>query len=221
MNRFRNQARIKVAPKVHTYYTVTVDHYPHNCVSTARVYIKPPDTIKAVIRYSPSIVEQPNTQIRFTDASVGTLTGNKWVFDDKVEENTPYTYYTTAPSDDSVRVILIVYDTNTCSDTAEAVIPIRRGEIWVPNAFSPDNHTGDSGNELFKVFGFNVLEFEIRIYNRAGQLVYESDDINGVWDGTHKGNRCAPGSYVYIIKYRLKSHPDRPETKTGSILLIR
>ena len=221
MNRFRNQARIKVAPKVHTFYTVTVDHYPHNCVSTAQIYVKPPDTLQAIMRYSPSIVDLPNTQISFTDVSMGTLTGNKWVFDDKVVENTQQTYYTTAPDDDSIRVILIVYDTNTCSDTTEVIIPIRRGEIWIPNAFTPDNHDGNAANEVFKVSGLNIVEFEIHVYSRGGQLVYESTDVDGVWDGTHNGNKCLPGSYVYIVKYRLASHPDRLETKTGSILLIR
>ena len=221
MNRFRNQARIKVAPTVHTFYTVTVDHYPHNCVSTAQIYVKPPDTLQAIMRYSPTIVDLPNTQIKFTDVSMGTILSNKWVFDDKVVENAYQTYYTTAPDDDSIRVILIVYDTNTCSDTTEVIIPIRRGEIWIPNAFTPDNHDGNATNEVFKVSGLNIVEFEIHVYSRGGQLVYESTDVDGVWDGTHKGNKCLPGSYVYIVKYRLASHPDRLETKTGSILLIR
>ena len=221
MNRFRNHARIRVAPKVHTYYTVTVDHYPHNCVSTAQIYVKPPDTLQAIMRYSPSIVDLPNTQIRFTDVSMGTVISNKWVFDDKVVENSESAYYTTAPDDDSIRVILIVFDTNTCSDTTEVIIPIRRGEIWVPNAFTPDNHDGNAANETFKVSGLNIVEFEIHVYNRAGQLMYESTNLDDVWDGMHDGKKCAPGSYVYIIKYRLQSHPDRLETKTGSVLLIR
>ncbi|MBR0072488.1 MAG: gliding motility-associated C-terminal domain-containing protein, partial [Bacteroidales bacterium] len=198
-----------------------VDHYPHNCVSTAQIYVKPPDTLQAIMRYNPSVVDLPNTQIQFTDVSMGTILRNKWVFDDKVVENTYQTYYTTAPDDDSIRVILIVYDTNTCSDTAEVIIPIRRGEIWIPNAFTPDNHDGNATNEVFKVSGLNIVEFEIHVYSRGGQLVYESTDLDGVWDGTHNGNKCLPGSYVYIVKYRLASHPERLETKTGSILLIR
>ena len=221
MNRFRNMSRIRVAPMVHTYYTVTVDHYPHNCVSTAQIYVKPPDTLQAIVRANPSVVDLPNTQIQFTDVSMGTIVSNKWVLDDLVRQNQPSVYYTTAPEDDSVRVILIVTDTNTCSDTTTLVVPIRRGEIWAPSAFTPDNHDGNTANETFKISGLNVTEFEIHIYSRAGQLVYESDDINGVWDGTHNGNKCQPGSYVYIIKYRLQSHPDRLETKTGSVLLIR
>ena len=221
MNRFRNMARIRVAPQVHTFYTVTVDHYPHNCVSTAQIYVKPPDTLQAIIRANPSVVDLPNTQIQFTDVSMGTIVSNKWVLDDLVRQNQPSVYYTTAPEDDSVRVILIVTDTNTCSDTTTLVVPIRRGEIWAPSAFTPDNHDGNTANETFKISGLNVTEFEIHIYSRGGQLVYESDDINGVWDGTHNGNKCQPGSYVYIIKYRLQSHPDRLETKTGSVLLIR
>ncbi len=221
MNRFRNMARIRVAPKVHTFYTVTVDHYPHNCVSTAQIFVKPPDTLQAIVRANPSVVDLPNTQIQFTDVSMGTIVTNKWILDDLVRENTPSVYYTTAPEDDSVRVILIVSDTNTCYDTTTLVVPIRRGEIWAPSAFTPDNHDGNAANETFKISGLNVTEFEIHIYSRAGQLVYESDDINFVWDGTHNGNKCQPGSYVYIIKYRLQSHPDRLETKTGSVLLIR
>lgn len=72
----------------------------------------------------------------------------------------------------------------------------------VPQAFSPN---GDGINDHFTVFGLNVLEYHIHIFNRWGEQVYESTDVSELndlsrgWDGTYKGKVQELGTYVYYI----------------------
>ena len=73
----------------------------------------------------------------------------------------------------------------------------------VPSAFSPN---GDGENDHFTVFAANLTTYEIRIFNRWGELVYTSnslDELNNLdkgWDGTYKGKTQDIGTYIYYIK---------------------
>lgn len=73
----------------------------------------------------------------------------------------------------------------------------------IPDAFSPNN---DGLNDHFTVFGDNIIQYEILIYNRWGELVYAStdagelNDLNRGWDGTHKGKLQNIGTFVYQIR---------------------
>lgn len=73
-----------------------------------------------------------------------------------------------------------------------------RGELYVPNAFTPD---GDGLNDIFKAEGLDIVKFNMKVFNRWGELIFESDDINQGWNGS-SGNDSyysAPGIYQYII----------------------
>ena len=69
--------------------------------------------------------------------------------------------------------------------------------LYAPNAFSPDS---DGINDFFKISGQGILDFQIEIYNRWGQMVYKSDDLSKGWNGTFKGENLPTGSYIYKIK---------------------
>ena len=90
-------------------------------------------------------------------------------------------------------------------------------EIFVPNAFTPND---DSYNDFFSVFmGEAVTINQCRLYNRWGQLVYDSPDAE--WDGLDLKKRiCAMGVYVYRITYSIEG--DATEyIKEGNVTLIR
>ena len=89
--------------------------------------------------------------------------------------------------------------------------------LWIPNAFAPDQEN----NNVFKVFGHDVVEFEIHIFQRRGEMVYHSYDIDQGWDGTKGGVKCLAGNYVYKIYYRSKQAPQELQVRFGSVLLIR
>ncbi|MFC1733786.1 gliding motility-associated C-terminal domain-containing protein [candidate division KSB1 bacterium] len=72
--------------------------------------------------------------------------------------------------------------------------------VWVPNAFTPN---GDGINDCFQPVGDQLINFQMSIFNRYGQLVYESKEVTECWYGTDINNdQIAPeGVYHYIILY--------------------
>lgn len=90
------------------------------------------------------------------------------------------------------------------------------GVLYVPNAFTPN---GDGDNDVFYVKGADITEYQLFIFNRWGDLIFESTDMNQGWDGTYKGVRAKTDVYVYKVKY---SDVDTPnQTRTGHINLLR
>lgn len=89
--------------------------------------------------------------------------------------------------------------------------------IWVPNAFTPD---GDNLNDLFlpKVTT-ELLDYQIYIFSRKGELVYQSKDIYKGWDGKFKDGMCEPGVFTWMIYY--KSRDAGPQLLKGTVTLIR
>lgn len=71
--------------------------------------------------------------------------------------------------------------------------------VWVPNIFTPGR---DNNNRFLpKTMFVKDKEYTMRIYNRFGLLVFETNDINEAWDGRYKGKIVPSASYVYIIQY--------------------
>ena len=93
--------------------------------------------------------------------------------------------------------ILNVTDSIGCldSDTVEVNI---RGSIFVPNTFTPN---GDLKNDEFEIVGENIKSFQLWIYNRWGEEIYHTTEINNFWDGKYLGNKCKIDSYIWTIEY--------------------
>ena len=104
-----------------------------------------------------------------------------------------------------------------CADTAHRLIQVVDESLYVPNVFTPSLST----NATFRAYGTGILEFRIHIYNREGLKVFEADDIEAEWDGTHDGTPCPQANYVYRIQYRGELVPDGWKSVTGSVLLLR
>lgn len=90
------------------------------------------------------------------------------------------------------------------------------GSLFVPTVFSPNN---DGTNDLLWVFGGPFTAFSIEIFNRWGELVFESDDQFKAWDGKFRGTDCQIGAYYFSLLVRT---PNGTESrKTGNITLFR
>ena len=90
---------------------------------------------------------------------------------------------------------VIAYNQYQCTDTAcVAVQTIINPLLDVPNAFTPGRF---GENAIVKVRGFGISKLTFRIYNRWGQKVFESSDVNIGWDGTYKGNPQPMDVYAY------------------------
>ena len=95
-------------------------------------------------------------------------------------------------------------------------------DVFVPNSFTPNN--GDYDNNVFKVSVFTENEylFNIKIFNRWGQFIYESNDALNAWDGTNAktGAQVPDGIYTYVLNVVIPSSNKNYETK-GSITIVR
>ncbi len=114
-----------------------------------------------------------------------------------------------------------------CYDTATQVIIAKKGgRIKIPNAFTPDVNGPNGGfsdglfNDVFRPIMEGVLEFQMQIFDRWGNLIFESKDKNQGWDGYDKNGRLLPaGVYVYKITMRLSD--EQRTTQIGDVTLIR
>jgi gliding motility-associated-like protein len=71
--------------------------------------------------------------------------------------------------------------------------------LYIPNAFTPN---GDGINETFVPKGDGIQTFKMLIYNRWGELLYETDDLQKGWDGTFKGVLSQQDVYIYKVSAR-------------------
>ncbi len=91
--------------------------------------------------------------------------------------------------------------------------------IAAPNAFSPN---GNGQNETFKMFPIFVTKFEIQIYNRWGELVYQSTDKNFQWDGTKKGKALPIGTYAYVVRFSSEyDKSGREYVQRGGVTIVK
>jgi gliding motility-associated-like protein len=110
---------------------------------------------------------------------------------------------------------LIVSDTGGI-DTAVTSITVNYC-IDIPNAFSPNS---DGLNDVFRVISSGAFSnVDLKIYNRWGQLIFESAGVNNGWDGTFKGIPANVGVYVYTVTVRLAN--GETFIKNGNVTLLR
>jgi gliding motility-associated-like protein len=104
----------------------------------------------------------------------------------------------------------------TAYDTVVVIVDIICGEVFVPTAFSPN---GNNANETFGPLNICITQLEMKIYNRWGELIFESNDPNTFWDGTFKGENAAAGAYAYTMNLTL-INGSTMDLK-GSVVLMR
>ena len=113
---------------------------------------------------------------------------------------------------------LEVTDNNNCTGTDTILIGKKdcMEGFYIPNAFTPDG----ASNNLFKplLFG-NILQYEFGIYNRWGQIVFQSKQPGAGWDGYYHGAPVTPGVYAWYCRYTLDGQS--PQVNKGTVILIR
>jgi len=111
-----------------------------------------------------------------------------------------------------------VTDSGCTSSTQIYITVIPQHQFYVPNAFTPNN---DGVNDYWEAFGNKKtwLYVNAEVYDRWGEKIFESNDINFQWDGKYRGQYVTPGEYVYIFKVVFID--DYSVTNKGTITVIR
>jgi gliding motility-associated-like protein len=167
-----------------------------------------------------------NTTVDFSNSSTNS-SSYVWDFGD----GTPFSDVTN-PShvfpfgefdgDVSYTISLTAYSQNNiCEDVTSQTIHIKEDLIfWVPNTFTPDQ---DEYNPIFlPVFtsGFDIYTYNLLIFNRWGEIMFESNDSKFGWDGTYGGDVVQDGVYVWKISFRTKYNDERI-IKVGHVNVLR
>jgi gliding motility-associated-like protein len=124
--------------------------------------------------------------------------------------------YTTAGTYQLMQQVLNTYG---CYDTANAQVIIDDNYLfWLPNAFTPGNLDGT--NDDFKPKAIGIYDYSFMIFNRWGEKLFETTDLEEGWNGIYKGNLCSNDVYVYKINFRDKKLNNQHEY-IGRVTLVR
>ena len=205
-------------PGVYTITLKVIDSTTCNIESDTSETITLAGKPTAAFSFSPA-PPVANTPDVFTNNSADGAVSFKWLFGDgdTALRTTMDTVIHQYNQTDTFQACLIAFNENGCSDTVCHAVPVLINPLLdVPNAFTPGRF---GQNAIIKVVGFGITHMTWKIYNRWGQLVFESIDPNLGWDGTYKGTVQPMDVYAYTLEAEF-SNKTRV-TKTGDITLIR
>jgi len=170
----------------------------------------------------PTNVAESIETINFYNNTTGAVSYS-WDFGDGSTSSLTNPSHLFTGINNSLQVTLTATSSFGCTSSYTNVIPFKDPVIfYVPNTFTPD---GDEFNQTWgPVFtrGFDPYNFSMFVYDRWGELVWESHDASTQWDGTlgKKGTKAAQGVYIWRINYKPKETDDKI-TVSGHINLLR
>ncbi|MFT5777077.1 MAG: gliding motility-associated-like protein [Crocinitomicaceae bacterium] len=156
-----------------------------------------------------------NLPIQFQNLTINGAT-YEWDFGDF--NSSTFVHPSNTYSDPGYYVVtLIATDDKGCTDTISKPIDIEEEwYIYVPNTFTPD---GNRFNNDFRASTVGIQELSIAIFNRWGQIVFSSNELDFVWDGTYNGNISQDGTYTYKIEFLTNS--GRKKMIPGHVNVLR
>ncbi len=178
-------------------------------------------TVTAAFSASPQPTTVLNPVIQFTDQSQN-ATSWKWSFGDllnstSILQNPSFNYKDSG----CYNVVLIADNQYNCPDTAQEQVCIQGDyELYAPNAFTPD---GSGLNDLWNVKGIGIdpAHFKLWIFDRWGNLIYETSDLYKGWDGRANGGKDIAQQDVYVWKVATQDFIGNKHNYIGHINLVR
>lgn len=192
-------------------YTLTVRNPANGCEASDQVVVRstPPPTVELAPEYPLCVAESGLATLLAQGRSNITYL---WRHSSEttprvtVSRTGQYVVVATSPEGCSIEKITEVVD--RCEP-----------RVYIPDAFTPN---GDGQNDFLDVFGLYFRNFNIKIYNRWGEVIFAASSIEQKWDGTYRGTRVQPGSYAYVVSFGSEYYPERsPEVVRGSVMVIR
>ena len=103
-------------------------------------------------------------------------------------------------------------------DTINVIGGYENSLLWVPNTFTPN---GDELNETFKPIGTDITSFNMKIYNRWGEKIFETSNPNTGWNGMYKGQIAECATYIWLIEYTTSCSKNSSFRKSGQVTILR
>jgi gliding motility-associated-like protein len=197
-----------------------------NCTAslTLEGYITVTPTPTAAFTFTPPITDISNTEIEFINNS-SPAEEYEWNFGDESAfsyQTDPIHIYGDVPEQYEIRLVAS-NNGGLCADTAYAYLTVEDILLYyVPNVFTPD---ADTYNETFQpIFtsGFDPFDYHLMIFNRWGELIFESYNSTIGWDGTYPedGKLAQDGVYVWKIEFK-ETMSDKRHKLIGHVTLLK
>lgn len=104
-----------------------------------------------------------------------------------------------------------------CSVSETVTVYVKDGDdFYAPNAFTPN---GDGNNDIFNIYGAGLVKANLKIFNRWGEKIFDSQNQWLGWDGTYKGEAQSPGVYTFYVESIYLN--GKVKNKKGTVTLIR
>ena len=152
--------------------------------------------------------------VTFLNESSNNTTEWFWDFADGNTDSAQYTAHRYLDSDDH-EVWLTVWNPIGCVDSTSLIVQ-PPAHVYVPNSFTPD---GDGINDMFGPIGHDLSEYQFRIFDRWGEVIFASSDPGQGWDGKVSG--AAPKQDVYVWQLKTSGRRFGPVEYMGNVTLIR
>jgi gliding motility-associated-like protein len=181
-------------------YTVTVDD--GGCSTTSTICISNIPGPDAAFTAHPTTLTYLDGPVTFEDESNGSIITWQWTLGDG-STSTSTQFWHQYPGIGTYAVMLIVTDTNMCTDIAVDTINVTDiFTIYIPNVFSPN---GDGINDLFFPQGINWDHngFQFDIFDRWGNLTFHTEDVNGKWNGTLWNSGSSEDQLIDVYVYHI------------------
>ena len=205
-------------------YDITLIATMNGCVNstTSNGYICVQENPTANFSSSINDFTQPNESVTFINTSIG-ASGYIWSFGDGTLGNEMNPIHLYSGTNNGFTVTLIASTSMGCMDSTSMTIGYEEtASFYIPNTFTPD---GDKFNQTFNpIFssGIDYQNYTMLIYNRWGEIVFETHDVAIGWDGSYgtEGLDAQPGVYTYQITVKI---PETDERKiiAGHVNLLR
>lgn len=213
-----NPVHLYPTPGVYQIKLIAVDSTTCNGIDSAFYTITVSGSPTAAFSYSPNPAQE-NTISVFTNNSTGAVR-YRWYFGDgdslytfRLDTTVRHLYNATQ----QFQPCLVAINQFNCVDTAcQSLDALISSLLDVPNAFTPN---GDGANDRAVVIGFGISRMVFRIYNRWGQLVFETNDRKQGWNGIFNGKPQPMDVYAYTLE--AEYFDGKKERKQGDITLIR
>ena len=174
--------------------------------------------------YTPTDIDVMNTEVHF-DNNSSYATSYLWNFgdlsQDEAIENPSHFFPEIGES--FYYVTLVASNDLGCADSTVRLVEIQDILLfYIPNTFTPDQN--DYNNEFKPIFtsGFNAYEYHLLIFNRWGEIVFESFDSEMGWDGTYlEGNVSPKAVYIWQVEYKKSKKEASRESQRGYVTLLR
>jgi gliding motility-associated-like protein len=166
--------------------------------------------------FSPQYVSNLNPMVEFTDLSSPDAVSWNWYLGDETVSDLQNPVHTYADSG-NYTIWLVVTNQNGCIDSISDILRVNPDAIlYIPNAFTPN---GNGTNEYFSPKGTGILDYKMDIFDRWGNKIFTTVNLNEGWDGTKAGSPVMEDVYVYHINVR--DVLDQDKTYIGRVSLIR